>query len=444
MKLLNLIFFFKFFSIFLSLNLSVNAQAQEYSFSDLWEKAKTQSPNLLKSAKESELANSQAKSLTYHWSPSVYFRGGYFNTNNPGQSLFANLNQRSANPTEDFNPNSLNHPNRTYLTEATIGLALPLYEGGKFSNLNSSAQEMNEAQKLFKNGQVIKSKSELISAYAKLLNYNESELTFNKLIGLIEKQIAQYQLGSKSNPVGYSGLLGLKATLNKAQSFKNFVNTQSEQEYININTNIPNLEKEWKIQNEPAIDFIKKHTHNNSTLEPSLFLKGQEHATKALTYQAESEKSQTLPSLGVFAETNNFFGERDSANSSVYGAYLKWNWGWYNANTNKEILLKKDAEELNLKLHKNKEVQGKLSLVQAIKSLEYNLTKAQDTQKLLNEQVSISKKLFQNGAINAIQLSDLYLNIVDLNIEISKIMTQLIEAKTQFLILNTSSEGDLS
>ncbi len=410
------------------------------TFDDLWTMAKTNSEEIKKTKTETEISTLQATRLKNHWTPSLYLRGGHMSTNNAGQALFANMNQRSVDPTSDFNPRSVNNPGQTHLTEMTMGLNWPLYEGGKFENLKKSSQEQLEAQRFFESGNELKLKSQLLSSYSKILNYENSLNEINRTVGIINQQMKKYQIGNKKNPIGHSGLLGLRATLNKAIAYKGQILSRKRQEFQIIQMSIPNLQTKWRPKQESPINFIKTNVKNEDNNSPSMILRGQEHLNKAMTYEAESEKSNRLPIIGAYAESSTFVGERDTANSVTYGAYLKWQFGWYNTHLHKEIHLKKMKNKYELQVQKRKEESGRINLKNWIISLGQTLNTTLENKKIIEEQINISEQLYKNGAINAIQLNQIYSSLVDLQIEVEQVISNIIEAETQLYAISSKEE----
>lgn len=175
--------------------------AKTMEFSQIWEVAKNESYQVQKSKIDKDLAETQNSRMKWHWTPSVYVRAGYMKTDNAGQSFFANMSQRAADPTTDFGPTNLNNPDDTSLTETTLGVAWPLYEGGKYRQLKKSTDEMLQAQIYFEKGQTQKLKTDLISAYAEILNHQKNLDDIQPLIKDIEKQLASYQVGKKVTPL---------------------------------------------------------------------------------------------------------------------------------------------------------------------------------------------------------------------------------------------------
>lgn len=419
--------------------LSSLSQAKTMEFGQLWEMAQESSPQLKKSSVERQVSETQKERLRWHWTPHLYVQAGYLQTDNAAQSFFANMNQRSVTDS-DFNPQTLNNPEDTSLVQTTLGVAWPLYEGGKFQKLEKSSTEMHQAQVYFEKGQNYKVKSDLLAAYSHILTHQQNKKELKDLIAKINSKIENYQLGIRTNPVGYSGLLGLKAILNKANSYLRLSQMQIVQQKNEIHKIIPNLEMTWEAPQKDPLTFINGQVQLTDAEKPSLFLKGHKHITQALHHQAEAEKAVVYPSLGLFAEGSQFSGDRSEDRSYTYGAYLKWNLGWYQKGVYREVSLKKQAQELSMKMQSEQEQAAKNALQSALSSLEENLEDLEKNHKLLNEQLAVSQKLFRSGAINALQMSDLYDHLVDLYWHKVQTLSEFIKMKTQLYLL-VSQDG---
>ncbi len=430
-----------FLIFFCILALTPKALSNTISFSELWEQAQTQSHQIQKSNLDKEVSQVQYSRIKWHWTPSLYVKAGYMSTDSPSQSLFANLNQRAANPTTDFATAALNNPETTTLMETTLGIAWPIYEGGKFKHLKNASYEVKAAQTFFNQVNQYKVKSELIAAYSNILNHSQALSHYTKISQTLAQQISRYKVGKKKNPVGYSGLLGLKATLNKVEAFKSYSEAQISKNKATILNHIPNLDNSWEASNEDPIQFVKAKTPINNDTKNSLFLQGQKHITKAMQEKAHSEKSVVRPKVGLFAENSMYSGDRDDANSTTLGAYLKWNLGWYSRGVYREAQLKNNSHQLQAKIQEQNELSGKTTLNKVVKSTENVLIKMKNSKQLMDEQLRVSKRLFRSGAINAIQLSGLYSSVVDLHENVAKTTDQLIQARTQLFLLTASGKG---
>jgi len=60
--------------------------------------------------------------------------------------------------------------------------------------------------------------TQVVSLYAGVLSANESLDSLEELKSKVSGVLSKYSLGSRSNPVGYSGLLGLKSILNRIEA----------------------------------------------------------------------------------------------------------------------------------------------------------------------------------------------------------------------------------
>jgi hypothetical protein len=123
-----------------SILLTPIAFAQELSLEDVWESVSAHSKTKESSSHTVMAAEARFDRSAKHWLPRLYFDARTFTTNDPGTALFSKLAQRKVDP-NDFIPTRLNHPNAQWYQRATLGLDLPIYEGG----YKSAIHKANEA-----------------------------------------------------------------------------------------------------------------------------------------------------------------------------------------------------------------------------------------------------------------------------------------------------------
>ena len=114
------------------------------SFDSLWKEVFQKSYQQKSAILEKEVNERTLSRANRHWLPRAYVAGQWFSTNDPTQVFFTNLGQRSVLQS-DFNPSDLNNPGRKSFKTATLGLELPLYEGGMKSSQSSMFESLVKA-----------------------------------------------------------------------------------------------------------------------------------------------------------------------------------------------------------------------------------------------------------------------------------------------------------
>ena len=121
----------------------------------------------------------------------------------------------------------------------------------------------------------------------------------------LQSFIKNYQLGAKSNPVGYSGLLGLKSFSHRLKSFLN--QYKAERDSYRSSLEILGWKSEnWIPEYPGTVSFVQKYfpwEEKVSTKDKSFAMQSMEEGVKSLQQVVPMEKSKLLPRAGFFAET---------------------------------------------------------------------------------------------------------------------------------------------
>ena len=151
----------------------------------------------------------------------------------------------------------------------------------------------------------------------------------------------------------------------------------------------------------------------------------------------EMEKARHLPRVGLFAQSNIYSGDRDTANAQAYGIYFAWD--IFNSDSHGrvgEASAKFRAGEAKIQAEKQEE---KIILEQMLASkntLEKSLALLEDTDKILKEQTLNAMKLFRSGLLNALQLAEVINRRVDLIENKNKVENQYLDVYTRIYLLN--------
>lgn len=403
--------FLRTLALTLSLSsLSVYAQ----SFDQLWKNAKDNSLSAKSYKAKLKSVKIAKESIEKHWFPKLYLDSSVYQTDDPAYSFMGTLNQRAIEQA-DFNPDDLNEPDMKQYSRHTIGAYLPLYEGGSKFYEAKSKKHLYEAT-------LDESKyadNQLYADIAKLYGfYIISEDTIKQLMDVeqeINNILQNYKVGTKRNPLGRSGLLGLKTLKKRIEAEKDQVNT--------IRYTVLEALKELTQNNNINLEKVSLKTFVEANLKKKIDLSENESlkvkSLKKMSEVAASYKKAArayyLPQVGVFAQNNIYNGDRDQATSQMIGLSVKWE--FFNLTTfskSKEAGAQAMAAQAYAKamaqqeLLKNQVNMGKQVVV------EKNLERLEGALKDMNEQTKINYRLFKNGIINVLQMSQVLSSKLDL------------------------------
>lgn len=358
-----------------------------------------------------------------HWLPRLYLDAKHYQTNEAGSQFFGLLQQRSLENT-DFNANDINHPKITWSTRAALGVDWALYEGGMKSAQSSMYTEMSQAQKKASSQLALEQYAQVAQFYGSIGLIQQQKQKISDLLKVIERLTKSYQIGQRSNPVGYSGLLGLKSLSNRLMGLLSQYEAQQNSYHASLKE-MGLKEDLWAPQFADVISYVDNKM--NYVCSPgvsceaqlsqskSLKVKSFEQNAAASEFAAQMEKARYLPRLGAFAESSLFKSERDTSDSYIVGLYLQWN--LYNPNElglSKEAQIKAAANTQQVKALDQQERAERASLLQAIQALKSNLTLLNESQKLMTEQIQVTETLFKNGSVNALQFVEVLSRRADL------------------------------
>lgn len=406
------------------------------SFDSLWKEVYQKSYSQKSAALDKEVNERTLSRANRHWLPRAYVAGQWFSTNDPTQVFFTNLGQRSVLQS-DFAPSDLNNPGRKNFKTATLGLDLPLYEGGMKSSQSSMFESLVKASDYEMKAKKSEEYAEFSRQFGGVLLHSKNELHLTDLEKSLQKVISNYQVGSQSNPVGYSGLLGLKGVGNrikgmlyefnlKISNSKKWINTKTE----NDDVWNPDLSQNLK-------DYLNQNLTQSSTSFYSSMMLAQELKVKTLEDAKDMEKARYLPRIGLFAQNNLYSGSRDTANAQVYGLYLMWD--LFNSDSYGrvgEANAKAMAAQAKLNAGKQEEKIMLQQLLESKETLERNLELLENSDKLLAEQSVNAMKLFRSGMLSALQLAEVINRRVDLIDNKSKAEVQYLDVYSRLYQLN--------
>ncbi len=418
--------------------------AEEYTFLDVWKTIHNESPLVKKATNELESQKKSEVRSSFHWFPRVYSDAKVYSTNDPGNNFISNLEQRKIK-NSDFSPNELNRPGDHVFEYVGIGLDLPLYEGGAKQAIAQSAAKMTQAKELEKTSVEISEYGKLARIYLDLILIKSYEHKLQKLDTEVIETIRRYKIGDLSNPVGHSGKIGLQALSNQIQGLINESEGRRKIDQEKICLLAQSIPPSWSPVIEPRTDFIRKHLQvddiDRKNESASVPVRSMEAAAASMDIAKEAERARYLPKIGLFGNGGFYSGERGAQTSYTAGIYLQWdlyspsNFGVLEEANYKVAAAKNGAQQLALQMRTDQSSSQQMIIV-----LEKNLQLLENSAKLLNSQLKTSKELFQTGAINALQLVEVFARQVDLEVNYFQAESALADAYAS-LYMSSQVEG---
>lgn len=411
------------------------ASAETLSFSSAWNKVNEGSAAQEASRLQVESLTESQTRASRHWLPKVYLDAKSYQTNDPGSAFFGLLEQRSLQPS-DFNPDSINHPDSHIYTRGALGIDVPLFEGGMKSSQVVMLKHSLAAQKNATSQIQIEQYSAVGLSYGSIAVLEQQKIKLQALSSEISRMIKGYQLGSKSNPVGYSGLLGMKSLANRVNGLINQYESQSRAYYAAL-SEMGLKDSNWSPEKIDSNFFIERYfsyaTQKSEALA-SFKTESAKENVKASAEAANMEKAKFLPRVGAFAESYVFNGNRATANGYNAGIYLQWSlFDPSDYGGLKEAQLRSMSAAKYSEASEQQERAERVALNESIKSLRQNIELLNDSHKLLVEQSKMTETLFKNGSINALQIVEILSRRTDLIAQQGEAELNLIKAGCQIV-----------
>lgn len=415
-------------SLFLILMFSSLVHAQEVlSFEDLLSKVQHAS-KLQAAALSSEKAQeaSLSRSQNHFW-PHLYLSSQAFQTNDAASVFFNHLGQRQIQA-NDFSLDPLNHPGQHRFALVTLGLDWPLYNGSMNANEKRMNQALLDASRFEKQSAKTDDVKNLLLQYS-LIWLHEKDLQELKEFQInLEKIISSYQVGLKSNPIGYMGLLGLKGLTQHLESMILSFELKAKNAMSWIGTKA-NLASPWTIErNMDLASFLNERLGLESNQQHSSKLLAHEKQAQSLKHVQSMQKARHLPKLGLFANNQVYLGQRDTSNSQTFGAYLMWD--LLNSDSFKkhsQAGYEYQARSLMLKHYQEQESMALNDLKKAKQTLEQTMEVLKKSDDVLLEQTRMSMKLFRSGMLGALDLSQVLASRMDFIENENKVYSQYID-----------------
>ena len=414
--------------------------AAPVDFESIWDQTKATSPVIAQVQHLLNAAQLASRRTKLAWLPSLSFGAKAYETNDPADVFFSDLSQRQIN-VSDFTPSTLNQPGRHLFERFSLGLDLPLYEGGRRLSEIRAQNEIEILNSKQKELTTIQEYVEAASAYCNLGSVKQASERLKSLAEQVTQVLSKYSIGSQANPVGYTGLLGLKSLKNRVLSELFTMQANQEKYLITLSEKTKTEVNSWEPKIEPVLVFLDRVVPVSMSDSVSLMSEVALARANAFEEMKNAEKSGYLPKLGIFADESLTHGDRDTGTSYAAGLYLQWS-------LFSPDHLGKVTERNELKLAADAEVDqakqvgniAKVTLAKGEALMKKNLELLNDSEKLLSEQVKVTSNLFHSGAITALQLAEVLNRRVDLILNLRTLEQGLIDLRTKRLT-QTHAEG---
>jgi hypothetical protein len=387
--------------------------AEQISFPKLWEMVANHSPSAKAIILEKEASNKSTERLSKYIFPTFYANSRLMATNDPGLTFMNFLNEGQVKQ-EDFVPSNLNSPSNHIFNQSDVGIDYLIYDSGSRASLLSAKEHESKAIEYEQSFNLLNQyvhTFQYFSGYVLTKNYvseiKAREINLNSII-------SKYQVGHKSNPVGYNGLLSLKGIQNKIDLIQLELNSNLNEIKNSLKLITGNSEMNFEPDSTSFEDLIKLYATIPENSNGSFQVSVEKENSNSLKEQVTQQKSQYLPKIGVFGQENLAVGERGSQPSYVVGAYLKYNFSPTDFGSGDE------TELLALAMQKNAEniaINDSLSLEDAKNNLEKNKQKLillNKSDEILSEQFNVLMNLYKNGNAPISQIAEIMNRRIDI------------------------------
>jgi outer membrane protein TolC len=406
------------------------AASERFEFKEIWSRMRSESSEIRASDAELRSARSAEDRSARHWIPGLSLNGRGIHTNDPSQIFFSRLGQRSVEA-GDFVPSILNHPGTANFLSSSLGLQWSLFEGGgavAYRDLQSSTAQMKALSRNLTEWDIY---VDAVSSYATILNAESLRQSVGGLEATVQQVLSRYTVGSKSNPVGYSGLLGLKSLVNRLQAVEDQVRIEADRARARIRTQASSVPADFQVRSEPVSVFLgialpDEDLDSTESLPVSLAEKRVELSRAAIGI----DRARSLPQVGVFGEGGMVNGARSTGAAYSGGLYLRWNlFDPRDLGSLTEKRLEQEAALARLEGVKASIRTGRESGLNALTVLKSNEKRLRESLELMREQAEVASRLFQSGSINALQLAEVFNRRLELLLSHQQLEREQIETR---------------
>ncbi|MCM2277876.1 MAG: TolC family protein [Oligoflexia bacterium] len=415
------------------------AQTNRLAFPEIWLATRSGSPAIASADAAREAAEIAQHRAARHWLPRLYAGGRTLSTNDAGMALISKLAERNVTGM-DLAPLPLNEPGPQTHSRLSLGAELPLFEGGSRVALRAAAAKNAEATKLERALAERLEYARAATAHGSLILLEEQREALALLKRLTEGTLERYELGGRANPLGHSGYLGLRSLKLRLEGELSMNQAKHQAAHALLRTLAP-LPGSWS----PAESRLQEHL--STAIDPylgetpeSLRVRSQTLLAEGLESLAGAERARFLPRIALFGEGTTSFGQGARATSYQAGIEIQWSLlNFADHGALGEARARARGQERLAAATRATEAADRAALLESGRALAAQLKLARESLQLLEQQSEIARKLFQNGQINALQLTEVFARRVDLITAKTQMEEGLLQAKTRLLTLSTGA-----
>jgi hypothetical protein len=437
--------------------------AESLSFDELWKRVEEYS--LGQKAKQFEFKASEVARdrSDRHWLPRVYTDVRAYNTNDPALNLLGKLGQRSATDSDFstasarvrpgnfldsnnqpyntlnsdtanlFAKDTLNNPGSNTYSRGSLGVDLPVYEGGASKTISKIQEKRSLGLKFEKEAIRDREYANTAFFYRGIQSISEFKTRLEQIAKTEARFQAGYQLGNKSNPVGYSGYLALKSLKNRLVAMEKDSEVQLSEFKENISV-LSGLDASLiNPMPEDLFGFTDKNFPKSGEQEYTNFTKAMTVYADGEGLKSDIEMAKFLPRVGVYSEANAYSGSRSTQTAYNAGFYVQMN--LYNPKDMgvvEEAKLQAEAMRKKLEEAKHKEDATYKSLRNQDEALRESYLLLRESVKNQEEQVVYMQRLFQSGAVNAIQFAEVLNRTADVTKSLLEVELNFLRVRSEF------------
>jgi len=422
------------------LSLSAQILCAEAEFDRIWEAISERSPALRSEVAEASAAEVRLLRANRHWLPKVSLGAGLVSTNSPNLFLFSSLGSRGLQ-SSDLNPSVVNFPERQSFITGSLNVDLPIYEGGSSAASARAAGLLQQSQELSKKARFNEVYADFVKQYSLVLALRKESKTISELDVKLKNLIDRYRVGSRDNPVGYSGLLGMKSLLNRLKGLAsaNEAEMESLMKALSIESGLKDLELVKFRASDAVTVASEKLQLTTQTTGQDLRASSMRVSAQAYSELAGAEKARWLPRVGLFATESLVSGPRNTGFSLDFGGYLQWQiFDGKNLGAYREASLRATASDLRAEEFTERSRISKFNSAQNLKALLGSLDLLKSSQTFTIDQTQVTEKLFRNGSVNALQFSEVLSRRVDLIESFRIVEREVINQLCESYLMNRS------
>lgn len=427
-------------------------RADTLSFSQVLNRIEVQSPvlqSLNEKMKSDQIASERSQN---HWAPKLYLDFRSYNSNDPATAFMTKLQQQQIE-NSDFATSSLNSPDRVQAQKGSVTLDWHLYEGNRSTVLSEMSQQQIQLTKLNQKQNKNNLQSEVFKMYFSVVQLQIEKNNLEEIKKISDKILNDYQLRKNENPVGYSGFLGLKSLKLQIDSRLETIEQQKQIHFDSLNflmadpsvtakpTNNENTNKEknnenWSVElnsfnlYKNKIETLAKNWSPNSEspqLQTAVIQKNMAEKNKEL------ELSFWKPQVGAFAEAYTLSGNKGTGTGNTLGVYVRWGFDSQLIGNQDQAKKQALAADYFVKATQQKIFIQNQALIQSNQIFDSNIVTIKKSLELLQEQTAMMKKLYQSGAINSLQLTEVYLRQFQLVRQYSELQSEQINIMSNLI-----------